>query len=805
MAPALIPNPGGIVKRLIKFVLSILLVICGILITAAVLLHFINLDPYRNQIANLATQSIGREVKINGHIDISLFPHPQVVLNDITLANASWGSEPTMVSVGHIDAAVRFLSLFSDPVVIKQVSLNDVAVLLERNAKQVGNWFMCKDDRSAKTAPAPATRVGDEMVHLPVMVDEAKFSNVTLNLRAPEVADQIYRLAAFSLQPEESGNLILRSSGELLGNSMVLNGKVTSKESVSAHKAVNVGIQASLGDVDLTGQISTSRLATLADLKGTFNIAVKDIQKVLKMVELDAPLTGPLTADASAAFDGSVYKATIEAKVEGMTVSMDGSYTNKRVEVRSTLTPLRRAGELFGLAGLSAEPLTLKGKVTQSDAENFNIEGFRAGVGQNRLAVQGRINTSGDATLSLTVSSPDLSTIIGTLPSIDLKAKANADNSHKKISISELSVIFDKSDLNGDIVVRKGEKQTIKANLTSKLLDLRPFGQASKPDEGGKQATSAVTITKDSKKKGAKENQYVFKSTPIQLSSLQHVEADAKIGIDHFLYDLIELKKVKIDAAVHGGQVDAKFKCDSANEGHAAGKIDLNTREAQATIDTLVSVSDFRPKFLQAEGVSQTEVPPITISLELQSAGASPREIASVANGRFLLTQGPGKIKNTALSAVSGDILSQLFSSLNPLAKHEEFSNWECTILEVNLIDGLADIDVMLAQGEKVMIVGGGDIDLKTEKLNIEFNTKPRKGVGISADMFVTPFVKIKGTMASPTVGLNEKGTLLTGGAAVATGGLSLLLKGIFDRATAEGDKCEKALEMAGQHTRYAF
>jgi len=413
-------------------VLSILLVICGILIAAAVWVHFINLDPYRDQIANLATRSIGREVNINGHMDVNLFPHPQVVLNDITVANASWGSEPTMVSVGHIDAAVSFLSLFSDPIIVRGVSLNDVAVLLERNAQQKGNWVMGKADQSAKPKPAPTTRDGNEMVHLPVMVDEAKFSNVTLTLRAPEVADQIYHLAAFSLQPDESGNLILSSSGELLGNPMVLNGKITSKKSVSARKAVNAGIQASLGDVGLTGQISTSRLATLADLKGTFKIAVKDIQKIFKMVELDAPLNGPLTADASASFDGSLYKATVEAKVEGMTVSMDGSYTDKRVEIRSALTPLRRAGELFGLEGLSAEPLTLKGKVARSDAENFNIEDFRAGVGQNRLAVQGRINTGGDAALSLTLSSPDLSTIIETLPNIDLKAKRMLTTRMKK-------------------------------------------------------------------------------------------------------------------------------------------------------------------------------------------------------------------------------------------------------------------------------------------------------------------------------------------------------------------------------------
>ncbi|MDH3895286.1 MAG: hypothetical protein OES78_12075 [Chromatiales bacterium] len=71
------------------------------------------------------------------------------------------------------------------------------------------------------------------------------------------------------------------------------------------------------------------------------------------------------------------------------------------------------------------------------------------------------------------------------------------------------------------------------------------------------------------------------------------------------------------------------------------------------------------------------------------------------------------------------------------------------------------------------MIVGGGDIDLNTEKLNIEFNTKPRKGVGVSADMFITPFIKLGGTLASPKIGLSKKGVLLSGGAAVLTGGLS--------------------------------
>ena len=222
-------------------------------------------------------------------------------------------------------------------------------------------------------------------------------------------------------------------------------------------------------------------------------------------------------------------------------------------------------------------------------------------------------------------------------------------------------------------------------------------------------------------------------------------------------------------------------------------------------MDAVFSLSDVHFNLLKPEGISPSEVPPTSVSIELNSKGASPRELAAVANGRVLLTQGSGKLSNTLLKNVSGDIVAQLVSALNPFAKHEDFSNWDCTVVSVHFVDGLAGIDGLLAQGEKVMIVGGGAIDLKTEKLDLEFNTKPRAGVGVSADMFVTSFVKLTGTLASPGIGLNKKGALLSTGAAVATGGLSVLVTGIYDRVTAEGDHCEESLEAAGSHIRYDF
>ncbi len=66
----------------------------------------------------------------------------------------------------------------------------------------------------------------------------------------------------------------------------------------------------------------------------------------------------------------------------------------------------------------------------------------------------------------------------------------------------------------------------------------------------------------------------------------------------------------------------------------------------------------------------------------------------------------------------------------------------------------------------------------------------------MTADMFSTPFVKLKGTLASPTVGLDKSGALL----AVGTGGLSVLAQAAADRVTAEQDNCAKELAKVGNH-----
>ena len=113
----------------------------------------------------------------------------------------------------------------------------------------------------------------------------------------------------------------------------------------------------------------------------------------------------------------------------------------------------------------------------------------------------------------------------------------------------------------------------------------------------------------------------------------------------------------------------------------------------------------------------------------------------------------------------------------------------------------MANVALLYAHTKNIKVFCGGMIDFNPEQLIIEFNTKHRKGIGVSADMFLTPYVAVKGTLAKPRLGLNQKGALLASGAAVATGGISMLVRAAADRAAGTVDACQKYRDEFAGHT----
>ena len=109
----------------------------------------------------------------------------------------------------------------------------------------------------------------------------------------------------------------------------------------------------------------------------------------------------------------------------------------------------------------------------------------------------------------------------------------------------------------------------------------------------------------------------------------------------------------------------------------------------------------------------------------------------------------------------------------------------------------LTSPDQLVIETSKIKIRGGGTINLNDESLRIDFVPTPRDGLGISLSNLAS-VVRIGGTLGRPRPVADPSGLLKAGGtigAAIATGGLSLLGQGLFDRFRSGGTACGKIFD----------
>ena len=97
---------------------------------------------------------------------------------------------------------------------------------------------------------------------------------------------------------------------------------------------------------------------------------------------------------------------------------------------------------------------------------------------------------------------------------------------------------------------------------------------------------------------------------------------------------------------------------------------------------------------------------------------------------------------------------------------------------------------------DKITVLGGGIIDLETEGLEIIIRPKARKGLGISVGT-VANVVKISGSINQPKIAIDTSALVessATIGAAIVSGGWSLLAQGLLARNKANSDVCHQTL-----------
>ena len=564
---------------------------------------------------------------------------------------------------------------------------------------------------------------------------------------------------------------------EVDGNSVTLDGTI---HPTADFVGTDVEIRVSAPDLGRAGGLAAGFVAlpALPAEPSTLNTRLRIEESGYEIKNLRATL-----ANAEASIDGLVgpppgfvgTDLTIDS--DGPNASLFTAFTGVTVPV----APFKISGRIQ-----RTEDLFLFDRVAvQLGGHSVSLHGS-LGEAPRLVGTDLELHASGDSTALIAELAG-----FRKLPDHPFRVSGRFKGTPERFATDGFEIMLGESDLKGSLEVDIRAKPTVTATVTSNHLDLSHYLKQleqvidDEPEEGATPGTTSGSTAISDK--------------PIDFSPLRRADAEIDITVGTIQFPLMVLSEVELVAKLNDGRLEIeRLAAIGQDQGQVSGSMVLEPKDDRYFLRTDLEARQLRLD-IAGSTVARMDQPPIDIDINLEAVGATPHELASTANGAIQLVIGKGTMDSKVLDLVTADILLTLLNSFNPFAKQDAATEMQCGVALLSIADGLATLEPMAFQSDKMTMLGDGRIDLGTEKLNLEWITKPRKGIGISASMITNPYIKLGGTLAEPSVELKPIEAMASTGVAVATMGLSLVAKGMFDRVTAEKKVCKIALEEIGR------
>ena len=107
-----------------------------------VIVNNIDLNQFKASIESRVTELTGRQLKIDGDLQLKLSLHPFIRIEKVSFGNASWSKQPQMLAFDVLQLQVELLPLLKKQLVIEQLQLRGVELVVETNINGQFNWLL---------------------------------------------------------------------------------------------------------------------------------------------------------------------------------------------------------------------------------------------------------------------------------------------------------------------------------------------------------------------------------------------------------------------------------------------------------------------------------------------------------------------------------------------------------------------------------------------------------------------------------------------------------------------------------------
>jgi hypothetical protein len=303
----------------------------------------------------------------------------------------------------------------------------------------------------------------------------------------------------------------------------------------------------------------------------------------------------------------------------------------------------------------------------------------------------------------------------------------------------------------------------------------------------------------------------VFSDAPLPLDVQKVLNADIKIRNKQVLLPNLALNDVMIDILLEDGILTVKPIKFIIGGSSADGRFKLNLQPEIPTLALVVNIDqlDLAP-MLDQLGYQGTLEGKMDVDINLTGSGGSLAEQMAGLNGEVAISMVNGRTESKYLEKLQKYLGTDVLRMLNPFKNKDPYMQVNCFFNHIAIKDGLADCKLLLDTNQTT-IIGTGEIDLKTEKLDLGIKPFPKKGTGIDGGVKLSFSLKelsqpfgLGGTLAEPSLVLDTSRTAW----AIGKFGVALAL-GPFgiaaffaDVSVGKKDPCDLAIKKAQQEMR---
>ncbi|MEP7329733.1 MAG: AsmA family protein, partial [Betaproteobacteria bacterium] len=123
-----------------------------VLIGAAITIATVDVNTLIGPVKARVLALTGRDLTVNGEANLTFSLEPKLVLRDVTLANAPWGTAPSLLSAKRLELQIALMPLLSRKFEVIELALIDPVIALETDSAGHGNWDLSVASAATNTA-----------------------------------------------------------------------------------------------------------------------------------------------------------------------------------------------------------------------------------------------------------------------------------------------------------------------------------------------------------------------------------------------------------------------------------------------------------------------------------------------------------------------------------------------------------------------------------------------------------------------------------------------------------------------------